>query len=78
MTRVLLANEKHGTYVYASALACLRTRVEDGYWYGGEAAERARVIVLANDETLADGFLSDRSHAEYEGVQWATVIGAEP
>lgn len=74
---VIVAHEKNGTFLYASALDLLRERVAAGYWYENwddgnprhEWATRAQAIT---SETAAWSFLLARSDHEYEAVekQW--------
>lgn len=66
---IIVAHEKHSTFTYKSALSCLSTRVNDGYWYYGEDADRAKAALAAADEDAAWLFLESRSHAEYEYVE---------
>lgn len=70
---VLLAYEKHGPVIYASALACLRHRVESGYHYYDDPDEY-EWILHSNDEQAAESFLRSRDEYEYEGYEWRKVI----
>lgn len=74
MTTVLLAHEKHGPGIFATALACLRERVAHDYWYSDEEMAEARDIVARQDEDAADSFLDRRSDHEYENVEWVEVV----
>jgi hypothetical protein len=70
---VYVAHEKHGTVTYGSALAILRNRIDDGYWYEGSAKERAVAALSSLDEGRAWRFLQSRNEAEYEYVERQTV-----
>ena len=70
---VLLAYDKHGTFVYSDALALLKVRVDQGYWYDGEDAAEAEDILRQQSENKAWDFLRERSDHEYEDVEWQTV-----
>lgn len=69
---ILLAYEKYGTQPYASALAVVKSRAEDGYWY--DDPSEYEWIINSNDEQAAESFLHSRSEYEYEGYEWVAVI----
>lgn len=77
--QVLVLEEKHDTRLVAAddlpaaALNVLSERVEDGYWYYGEAAERAKNILATGDGDAAWRFLLSRCDAEYEYVELKEV-----
>lgn len=86
---VILAYGKQGTEVWASALALLKRRLDEGYWYDDEdaslrlkadpaepvtEAEVARRIVGRENESAAWRFLQRRSDHEYEGVERVRVL----
>lgn len=63
-----------GDSLAAAALKLLRQRVEQGFWYDGDAAERAATIVHDEDGEAAWAFLDARSNYEYEHVQVAHTL----
>lgn len=75
MTRILIVEEKHGTYYYdastpealeAAAAHIVASRLEDGYWYVEDGEEaRARIDLAAGKAWY---FLRSRSDYEYEYV----------
>jgi hypothetical protein len=83
MGQYLLVIDKWDTYavnnpngVEYAAVELLRKRVDDGFWYYGETAEAAAVILKEFDEDSSQinahdalEFLLDRSDAEYEYVE---------
>ena len=72
MREVLVAYEKHGVHIYGSALAVVKRRVNDGYWY--DDPEEYEWIINSNDEAAAESFLRSRKEYEYEGYEWNVVI----
>jgi hypothetical protein len=70
---VLIASEKHGTFVYASALACLRNRLRLN-WYDDQTQTEAEAAVAAEDEYTCEAILQARSDYEYEYVEWVDPI----
>lgn len=72
MSEVIIAYEKHGTFVYASALAIVKRRAAEGYWY--DDPEEYEWILESHDEQAADSFLHSRDEYEYEGFEYRTVI----
>lgn len=73
MEEVIVADEKHGIFVYRSALSCLTRRVEHG-WYDEPEDTRARSILGGDDEDAAWKFLLDRNDYEYEFVSIERVL----
>lgn len=80
-SEIIVAHEKHGTVLYANAIACLRRRVNEGYWYTDSDAAEACAIVHEYDsshpataEHKAWAFLLKRADHEYEGVSAEAVI----
>jgi hypothetical protein len=71
---VILAHEKHGVFVYASAKYLLGERLSDGYWYDGEDAQEAQ-DAHENGERASWDFRDSRSDYEYEHVESVTVRG---
>lgn len=67
-TEVIVAHEKNGTFLYASAENLLRMRIKQGFWYNGEDAKLAE-MALSNGEDAAWEFLKSRSDYEYESVE---------
>lgn len=64
---VVLAYAKHGVETYDSAVALLRERLEEGYWY--DATETALAEEAMERESAAWEFLESRSDYEYERVE---------
>ena len=84
MTRILIVEEKHGTYYYDASTAealeaasafIVAQRLEDGYWYveDGEAQRAADTI----DTGAAWNFLRSRADYEYEYV-FTTALSPVP
>lgn len=81
MTQVIVAKEKHGTFVYGSALELLEQRVKDNYWYDNwddgvpehQWGDRARQIAASGNEKEAMHFLEERDDFEYEGFEVQNV-----
>lgn len=76
----IVCREKHGDFPFDTALAVIRERLEDDYWYddweGSDNPEndprllwetRARAISVGGNETEALNFLIERRVFEYEG-----------
>lgn len=68
---MIQAHEKHGTFVYESALGLLQRRIEDGYWYYDEDEKAAEAATASED--AAWRFLDSRSDYEYEYVEQINV-----
>lgn len=71
---IVVAREKHGTFLYASALACLRRRVGDDVYYEESDLAVAQDIIERQGETAAWNFLRARRDHEYEYVSRETVL----
>lgn len=72
MPEVIIAREKHGVALHATALGLLKCRVAEGCWY--DDPEEYEWIINSNDESAAWGFLRNRSDYEYEGVEKARIL----
>jgi hypothetical protein len=72
MDEVIVADEKHGTVLYATAVGLLSSRLEEGYWYS-DADRLMAETALEGGEATAWAFLEMRSDHEYEGVEWQVV-----
>jgi hypothetical protein len=70
---VIVASEKHGTVLYATASALLSRRIRDDYWYDADETARAK-HALGRGEREAWIFLDSRSDYEYEYVEKQEVI----
>lgn len=74
---MVLAREKHGDFIYESALVCLRERLKygrSGTYYDQETFEEALDILNFGSEEKAWRFLDSRSDYEYEFVEELEVI----
>lgn len=69
MDMVIVAREKHGTFLYSTALGLLKQRVEEGHWYDAPTEKKAQKILSARDEKRAWLFLNNRRDNEYEYVE---------
>lgn len=65
---MIVADEKHGTAIYVSALVCLRHRLDEGFWYDEDTAEKGEEAWNAGEEAAWE-FLRNRRNAEYEYVE---------
>ena len=78
MTEVIIGGEKHDHTVFATALACIRYRLNQGT-YDFDPDEEGRVelaaeILHTGSESRAWHFLLDNSNYEYEEVTRVRVI----
>lgn len=82
---IIVGHEKHGTFLYKNAIACVRRRLERGEFefdpHDKNHAEVARKIIAAADEgdcasaeAAAWNLLQERRDYEYEGVELEHVI----
>lgn len=76
MTTVVVGKEKNSNPVYATWMACLISRYNEGvYSYDGpELQKQAEAVINTDSERAARMFLHERSDYEYEGVEEETVI----
>jgi hypothetical protein len=78
MTDVIVGGEDSDSAIFATAIACVRYRLNQGVYdfdpYVEGRAELAAEIVYSQDEDRAWRFLKDNSGFEYEEVMRVTVI----
>jgi hypothetical protein len=68
----IVAHEKHGTFLYETALGLLQQRVKEGWYYGDDQA-KAEAVLAEGSEDKAWKFLKARSAHEYENVEMQKV-----
>lgn len=74
---VIVSKDKHGPTIFASAVACVRSRINDYYQYDEYAAQlmaEAQDIVETGDERRARQLLDSRADWEYEDYYVTEVI----
>ena len=73
---VIVSMDKHGPTLFASAVACVRHRIDSDYQYHDDPDLMivARSVVEANDERRARLLLDSRADWEYEDYYVQQVI----